>query len=183
MLATLANFSLNSQHEDQLLLARINPVEERTMDPNKVGNYSSVGELLKSFVESIPTSSVTPEEILSKLESFDIDWWITERGDLFIRYWQIGAENFVPVERVVEVRSGRPAPKNADRLEWVSEQLEGLRASYAGRWVAITEVGVVASALDLSDLVAEIDRADVKEPFITQIPEDPVVWRTAYADN
>jgi len=142
---------------------------------------TSVGEPVKRFLESIPTSSLDPQDVVEKLNSLDIEWWITDSGDLFIRYWQLGAEDLMPVERVGEVRAGKMPPPQADKLEWVSQQLNTLRAAYAGQWVAITDQGVVASAPDLAQLLTEIEGlgSDV-EPFVTQIPEEAPIWSMTF---
>ena len=143
---------------------------------------TSVGEPVKRFLESVPTSSLDPGEVVGKLDSLDVDWWVTDSGDLFIRYWQLGAEDFVPVEQVARVRAAKMPPPQADRLEWVSQQLAALRAEYAGQWVAVTDEGVVASAPDLAGLLAAIEPmgSDI-EPFITQIPVEPPIWNMTYA--
>jgi len=142
-----------------------------------------VGGTMKSFLESIPTSSLSPEETLRWLDSVGIESWVTEVGDLFIRYWQLGAERFIAPEHVARVTLGRTAPVGADRLEWVSQQLAVLRLDYAGKWVAITDEGVAASADDLAQLMAAVEQAGLSEPFITQISDSVVTWNTAYADD
>lgn len=148
-----------------------------------IHSSTTVGGFLKSFIESIPTSRLKPQEVIKRLDSFDIDWWISDSGDLFIRYWQIGAEDFVPIERVAEVRAGKLPPVDIDKLEWVSSQLDALRASYAGKWVAITESGVIASAPDLEDLLSALAEESAEQPFVTQIPEEPIVWNMTYGDD
>lgn len=143
---------------------------------------ASIGEPFKRFLESIPTSSVDPSEIVERLNSLDIEWWITDSGDLFIRYWQLGAEDFMPPEHVALVRAGQMPSPQADKLEWVSQQLDMLRAAHTGQWVAITDDGVVASAPDLAQLLTEIDALDADvEPFVTQIPEEAPIWNMTYA--
>lgn len=153
------------------------------MDTARLHSSTTVGGPRKSFIESIPTSGLAPEEVIKHLNSFDIDWWLSDSGDLFIRYWQVGAEDFVPVERVAEVRTGKLPPPEADKLEWVSKQLDTLRASYAGKWVAITDDGVSASASDLGELMSILDDEGIDQPLVTQIPEGPIIWNTAYADD
>jgi hypothetical protein len=142
---------------------------------------TTIGETFK-FLDSISTSSVDPEEIVEKLNALDVDWWITESGDLFIRYWQLGARDFMPPEHVARVLADQVPPAQADKLEWVSQQLNTLRETYSGQWVAITDEGVVASAPDLSQLLAAIDElGQTIEPFITQIPEEAPIWNMTYA--
>lgn len=141
---------------------------------------TSVGEPVKRFLESIPTSSVDPTDIVEKLNTLDVEWWITDSGDVFIRYWQLGAEDFMPPEHVACVRAEKMPPPQVDKLEWVSQQLDTLRAVYAGQWVAITDEGVVASAPDLGALLALISDQGLQQPFVTQIPEETPIWSTAF---
>lgn len=87
----------------------------------------------------------------------------------------------MPVEHVAEIRGGKLPPPQADRLEWMSAQLDALRTQYAGKWVVVTDEGVVASAADLGELLSLIETQGVSDPFVTQIPAEPMIWNTAYA--
>lgn len=136
--------------------------------------------LKKEIVESIATGSRSPEEILAGLDEYDIPWHITEEGDLMIRYWQIVAEDFVPREHVARIRQNRTAPPEADALEWVSMHMEQLKARYGGQWVGIAENSVIASSLTLPRLMEALRQAGIDGAFITQIPAESIVWRTAY---
>lgn len=132
-------------------------------------------------VEWMIASGLSPEETLRQLNSLKIDWYITEHGDLMIRYWQVGAEDFVSPEHVGRLQSGREAPSEIDSLEWVSRNLGDLRARYGGQWVAVDQAQVVAAAPTLPELMHACRDAGVERPFITQIPAEPVLWTTTYA--
>ena len=143
-------------------------------------NAWSVGGSTRTIIESLLTSGEPVDDILRKLDSLGIDWYVTEQGDLMIRYWQVGAERLVPLDHVARIRASHSLPTAADALEWLSSHLDDLRAQYAGQWLAIVGRDVVASAPDLATLLsATADLRDVT-PFITQIPAEPITWRTAF---
>lgn len=145
---------------------------------------SSVGSpFTKEIVESFSTGSRSPEEVLARLDEFGISWHITDEGDLVIRYWQVVAEDFVPKEHVARIRASRSAPAEADSLEWVSRHMEELKARYGGQWVAIAGGEVVAFSPTVQGLIETLQEAGVQGPFITQIPAEPVVWRSAYGQQ
>lgn len=133
------------------------------------------------IVESAVTSGLTPEETLRRLESAGINWYITDQGDLMIRYWQVAAEGFVSPEHVGRIQIGRAAPEEASALEWVSRHLSELRSRHAGQWIAVAEDRVMATDPDLGGLLDQLRTARVERPFITQIPAGPITWITAYA--
>ena len=141
----------------------------------------AAGDLAKGIIEFVVTGSDSPEEILRRLDSYDIEWYVTEQGDLMIRYWQVGAEDFVPTELAGRIREAQIVPHEADALEWFSAHLRELEATYAGQWIAVVDDQVIASASDLSHLLEQVHRAGVHDPLITEIPSSPVVWTTAYA--
>jgi len=142
---------------------------------------TSVGGSLKHIIESVATSGLSPEEVLQKLSSSGVEWYLTEQGDLMIKYWQLGAEGFVSPERVGTIQSQENAPVHANALEWVSGHLDELRQNYAGRWVAILGNVVVESAPTLPQLLARIAELGIEQPFLTEIPTGPVTWITTYA--
>jgi len=142
---------------------------------------SSTHTLLKDFLRSAVTGSRSPEETLQQLDSYGVDWYLTEEGHLMIRYWQIGAEGFVSPEQVGTIIAGRTIPTEGPALEWVSRNLEVLRQQYAGQWIAITGNQVVAHAQSLSDLLPQLSAPGAERPFVTQIPAAPIVWHTTYA--
>jgi len=133
-----------------------------------------------TIIESIVTGSRPPEEILERLNQFDIEWYITEQGDLMIKSWQVGAESFVPRGRVAELRTQAPAPSGAESLEWVSKHLGELQVSHGDKWVAVAGNEVVAAADDVPSLMEALEGLDIEAPFITQIPAGAVIWRTLY---
>lgn len=144
----------------------------------------SVGSpLTKEIIDSVSTGSRSPEEILARLDEYNIPWHITDEGDLLIRYWQIVAEDFVPKEHVGRVRGNRTAPPEMDALEWVSKHIEQLKAQHGGQWVGIAENRVVVSAPTLSGLMEALREAGIDGAFITQIPSESIVWRTAYGEQ
>ncbi len=131
-------------------------------------------------IQSTLTGSLSPEDVLERFDEFDIDWHLTDEGALWIKYWQIGAEGFVPPPRVAELRQQRPVPTGAQALEWVSRHLSALQRTHAGQWIAVAGDRVATAANTLPDLMAALEELDLDEPFITQIPAGPLVWNTAY---
>jgi len=142
---------------------------------------TSVGGTTKNIIQSIATSGLSPEEVLQRLKSSGIEWYLTEQGNLMIKYWQLGAEGFVSPERVGTIQAQETAPFHANALEWVSSHLDELRQNYAGRWVAILGNEVVASAPTLPQLLDNIHELGIEHPFLTEIPAGPVTWMTTYA--
>lgn len=141
----------------------------------------TTGTPTKEIIDSLVTSSLPPEEMLARLNSYGIEWYLTEKGGLMIRYWQVGAKDLVPAEQVGRIREGQIVPREASMLEWLSGRLRDLEASYAGQWIAVAENQVVAASNDLSNLLRQVQDLGLESPFITQIPAGPVIWATAYA--
>lgn len=139
-----------------------------------------VGGATKKILESIVTSGLPPEEILKRLDSYGIQWYVTEKSDLMIRYWQIGTEDFVPVERIARIRESQTVPAEASALEWLSGHLREVKADYADRWIAIIDNEVVADAESLPALLQKVHDARIENPFVTFIPAEPIIWSTAY---
>ncbi len=140
---------------------------------------SSVVEMPKSILESGVTSGLSPEEILQRLDSYGVEWYLTEQGDLMIKYWQVGAERFVSPESVGTIRTG-PIPAEANSLEWVSRHLTELRRQHAGQWVAVVGEQVAASAPTLPQLLERVGELGIDRPFLTEIPAGPITWITTY---
>ena len=136
--------------------------------------------MAKLILESVATSGLSPEEILQRLDSYGIDWYLTEPGDLMIKYWQVGAEGFVPPERVGTIRMGS-VPAEGNSLEWVSRHLSELRQRHAGQWVAVVGEQVAASAPTLPRLLECVEELGIDQPFLTEIPAGPITWITTYA--
>lgn len=82
---------------------------------------------LKGLIKSISTSTEAPEEVLESLQGMGIESYVTEEGDLMIRYWQVGAESFFPPEQAAIIRTKRPSPENSDKLDWLSKNLQRIR--------------------------------------------------------
>ena len=142
------------------------------------------GNLSKTIIESIVANGLPPEEVVRRLDSVGIEWYVTEHGDLMLRYWQVGAEDFVPKERVATIRENHNPPSDADALEWVSSHLGELKREYGNRWIAVIGNRVAASAENLPDLMQEIEESETgAHPFVTFIPAQPIVWATAYGNQ
>lgn len=133
----------------------------------------------KSIIESVTTGTKSSDEVLKTLDKIGIESYVTEEGDLMIRYWQVGAENFVSPEQAAIIRAGRPSPEQSDELDWLSKNLQNIRNKYGGQWVAIYNNEIVASALNLPELMNQITKFD--RPLITFIPSEPIVWTFTYA--
>lgn len=134
----------------------------------------------KNIIESIVTSGLPPDQVLRHLDSYGIDWYLTEKSDLLLRYWQIGAEDFVPPERIAQIRETQTVPPDASALEWLSKHLTEIKSQFSNRWIAILDNQVVADAENLPALMQKTEDAQVQNPFITFIPGEPIVWATAY---
>ena len=129
------------------------------------------------------TSGRPPEEIFRQLDLYGIHWYVTDQGDLLIRSWQVAAEEFVPAEKVAEVRQSQTIPNDADALEWVSTNLEQLTSEYAGSWIAVSNNAVAAASINLHELLSRIQAQSIQNPLITRVPEAPIIWETAYANE
>ncbi len=140
--------------------------------------YEEIGDL-KSVIESISVAAKSPDEVLSTLDRLGIEPYVTEAGDLMIRYWQIGAENFVSTEQAAIIRKSSPLPDQGDNMDWLSRNLQSIREEYSGKWIAVHNDRVVASASSLPDLMNRI--AEYDRPLVTFIPAEPVVWNFTYA--
>jgi len=146
---------------------------------SSIRTYTQV-ESQKTIVRLISTSGTkSPKEFLETLDKFGIDWYVTEEGTLMIKYWQIGAEDFVPSEQAAIIRSERPSPEQGDELDWLSKNLPNVRGRYSGQWIAVYNNEIVAAAPDFPDLIRQIGGFD--RPLITFIPAEPVVWTFTYA--
>jgi len=134
----------------------------------------------KTILSLISASGAkSPQEFLETLDKIGIEWYVTEKGTLMIKYWQIGAEDFVPSEQAAVIRSDRPSPDQGDELDWLSKNLPNVRGRYGGQWVAVYNNEIIAAAPDLPDLIRQIGGFD--RPLISFIPAEPVVWTFTYA--
>lgn len=146
-----------------------------------MNGQGATGSAVKELLDSVITSGLPAEEALRRLDRFGIDWYLTQQGDLMIRYWQVGAEDLIAPERVATIRMGRSTPRDASALEWVSGNLDELRGQYEGQWIAVANAQVIASAASLPELLQQVEQAGVQQPFVTQIPAGAVVWNMTYA--
>ena len=143
-----------------------------------VTTFEKIGDF-KSVIESISIEAQSPTELLSALDRIGIESYVTEEGHLMIRYWQIGAEDFVPPEQASIIRTSRPLPDQGDNMDWLSKNLQTIRQEYGGKWVAVYNERIVASSSTLPDLMNQIEEYD--RPLITLIPAEPVIWTFTYA--
>ena len=134
----------------------------------------------KTIVSSLPTSGKTPEEIIYSLNSYYIEWHISETGALWIKHWQVGGEDFISPEKAIEIRSLEEPKQELRELDWLSANLQHVRDQYPDRWVAISNNEVIEAANTLSELIQILP--ENVSPFITFIPSEPVVWDFAYGN-
>ena len=142
-------------------------------------NTYEVAENANSILKSELTSSMSPEEVIGSLKRLGFDSYVTEKGDLMIRYWQIGAEDFVSPEQAAIIRIGQPSSDKFDMIEWLSNNLQNIRKEHGGQWIAINRDEIIASSLNLSELMNQITGYD--KPLVTFIPAEPVIWNFTYA--
>ncbi len=140
--------------------------------------FEKIGDF-KSLFESASIEAKSPTEFLSALDRIGIESNVTEEGHLMIRYWQIGAENYVPPEQASIIRTSRPLPDQGDNMDWLSKNLQTIRQENGGKWVAVYNKRIVASSSTLPDLMNQIEEYD--RPLITFIPAEPVIWTFTYA--
>ncbi|PIV41817.1 MAG: hypothetical protein COS27_08945 [Nitrospirae bacterium CG02_land_8_20_14_3_00_41_53] len=143
-----------------------------------VTTFEKIGDF-KNVIESMSIEAQSPTEFLAALERIGIGSYVTEEGHLMIRYWQIGAEDFVPPEQASIIRTSRPLPDQGDNMDWLSKNLQTIRQEYGGKWVAVYNERIVASSSTLPDLMNQIEEYD--RPLITLIPAGPVIWTFTYA--
>ena len=152
--------------------------------PNSMRTHEVTSDLKTIVTSAVSTGAKSPEEalrVLERLDRMEIESFLTERGDLLIRYWTIGAEDFVNPEHAAVIRSKRPSPRGADKLDWFSNNMTLIRSQYGGQWVGVHGNGIVGAAPSLSDLMNQISGYD--KPLITYIPAEPVAWTFTYANQ
>ena len=64
-----------------------------------------------------------------------------------------------------------------DDMWWVQDHMKEL-AEYQGHWIAVIDQKIVASAAQLDDVIDEVERLGLTDPFVTKIPAD--VHREVY---
>lgn len=147
--------------------------------------YSTgVSKTARDLIESALTGNLPFEEklaFLGGLEEADVESYLTEEGDLWVRYWQIGGRGFADRGEAAVIRQSRSVPGRANELDWLSRNLDSVREQYDGQWIAISGNEVSVSASSLSELMNQITELD--QPFITFISPEPVVWSFTYANK
>jgi hypothetical protein len=144
--------------------------------------FEKIGDLKTILTSVTATGTKSLDQALNTLDRLDrlgIESFVTEEGDLWIKFWEIEAEDFVSPEHAAVIRSKRTAPEGIDNLDWLSKNLPHIRSQYGGQWIAVHSNAVVAAALNLSHLMNQIVEYD--RPLITFIPAEPVVWTFTYA--
>ena len=132
---------------------------------------------LRKTIDAVSTGASSPEEIMAHLDRIGVEPYVTETGDLAVKVWQF-IEGFVSEEYAAVIRSTRSSPAEGEKMDWLSKNLQSIQEKFAGRWIAVEDREVVASAPTLSELLALIGNID--KPLVTFMPEEPVVWTFTY---
>ncbi len=139
---------------------------------------------LNEYISSASTQGATGDEGLDYLDKMKIDWYVSEEGSLVLRYWQIGADTFVPPEKAVIIRSTKSSSEQVDNLDWLNKNLDKIRESHSGKWIAIHKNAIVASGPNMPGVLSQLGQlAGIDKPLITYIPEEPILWTFAYANK
>jgi hypothetical protein len=139
---------------------------------------------LNEFISSASTQGATGDEVLDYLDKMKIDWYVSEEGSLVLRYWQIGADTFVPPEKAAIIRSTKSSSEQVDNLDWLNKNLDKIRESHSGKWIAIHKNAIVASGPNMPGVLSQLGQlAGIDKPLITYIPEEPILWTFAYANK
>jgi hypothetical protein len=138
-------------------------------------------KLTARLVFKVPGTSKGPHDLFAFLK---IDWYVSEEGSLVLRYWQIGADTFVPTEKAAIIRSTKSSSEQVDNLDWLNKNLDKIRESHSGKWIAIHKNAIVASGLNMPGVLSQLGQlAGIDKPLITYIPEEPILWTFAYANK
>jgi hypothetical protein len=132
---------------------------------------------LRQTIDVVSTGANSAKEILTNLDRIGLESFVTEKGDLAIKSWQI-IEGFVSEEHAAIIRANRSFPAEGSKMDWLSENLQSIQERYAGQWIAIGDNENVISAPTLPELLTQI--GDIDEPFITFIPTEPPIWTLTY---
>lgn len=132
---------------------------------------------LRKVVDSVPTEATSSKEILSHLDRLGIEWDVTETGALGIKYWQL-LSGFVSEEDAAVIRANHPSPPEGSKMNWLSQHLQLMQERYAGKWIAVGDNEIVASAPTLPELLSLI--GDMDKPLVTFMPAEPIVWTFTY---
>lgn len=139
----------------------------------------TTAEATKTFLDSVITPGAEPHRVLEQLDFAGIEHYVTPRGDLMIKTWQVAAEGFLSPTAVPLLQ--QTPPTVGDALNWVSEHLNELREQYPGQWIAVSDGAVRAAAPTLPVLLALANAQGVAKPFVTQVPAGEVLWTMTYA--
>lgn len=135
-----------------------------------------IGKINKIF-DVVSTGANSAEAIMAHLDKIGLEPFVTGKGDLAIKCWQI-IEGFVSEEQAAIIRSTRSSPAEGSEMDWLSENLQSVQERHAGQWIAVGDNEIVASAPTLPELLTLI--GDIDKPFVTFIPAEPVVWTFTY---
>jgi len=135
-----------------------------------------IGNLRKA-IESVSTGAKSPEEVLEYLDKIGIENYVTAKRDLAVKVWQFH-EGFVDEGYAAVIRANRSSPKEGDKMDWLSKNLQSIQEIYAGQWIGVGDNEIIASAPTLPDLLALI--GDTSKPLVTFIPAEPIVWTFTY---
>jgi hypothetical protein len=136
----------------------------------------TIGDFRKT-IKSVTTYAKSPEEVLAHLDKLGLESYVTEKGDLAVKCWQIH-EGIVSEEYAAIIRSSQSSPMERDKMDWLSKNLQTIQQEYAGQWIAVGDGEIVAAAPTLPELLILI--GDVGKPLITFIPAEPTVWTFTY---
>ncbi len=139
-------------------------------------NEEFIGKL-RGTIDVVSTSASSAEEIMAHLDKIGMEPFVTEKGDLVIKCWQI-IEGFVSEEHAAVIRANRSSTAEGSEMDWLSENLQSIQEIYAGQWIGIADNEIVASSPTLPELLTLI--GDIDKPFVTFIPAEPVVWTFTY---
>jgi hypothetical protein len=132
---------------------------------------------LNQTIDVVSTGANSAEEIMAHLDRIRMESFVTEKGDLAIKSWQI-IEDFVSEEHAAVIPADRSFPAEGSKMDWLSENLQSIQERYAGQWIAIGDNEIVVSAPTLPELLTQLDEID--QPFITFIPAEPIIWTLTY---
>lgn len=139
----------------------------------------TVSEELPREIATLIAGAKSKEQVLHMLDKAGLDWHVSTEGDLYVKFWKVVAEDFVPREQVglIRERMSSSCPE-VNELEWISQNLAYLRTRYAGKWIGVCNGNVVGSAESLPELMEMI--GDYEKPFVTQVPDEQIIWEFAY---
>lgn len=142
----------------------------------------ATGPAVFEALREVEAGEMTPFANLDALDASEVEWYVSEVGDLFVWFWQAAIEGFVSdadIEVVRERKATRPEEESSN-LEWYSRNQEDLRNRYGGQWIAVVAGGVVAHEADFGRLLEATRRFGVERPFVVQVPVQPPVGKMTF---